>query len=101
MKITKQDIEKAKNEYLSAKEQLEAVKQAYAEQECPFKVGEKVAIPSRFSDAEIQISIIKPPRSEVFGAWEVSGPKYKKDGKLGVREEGMSQFMYEYEKEGR
>lgn len=96
MTITSDDVKDALREFKEASDKLDSIKQAYAEQECPFAIGEIIAISyRRNSSARIKVSNITYPKYAMGGSWIINGRIIKGDGNPGLRTAELSQWKYE------
>lgn len=97
--ITKSEIEAFENTcnalhetYAKACDQLRSLKDQYAEQECPFSVGEIVKVQGySHRGKSMKITKILAPLHSFEGAWRVVGFVVKKDGTPGKVEATFSE----------
>lgn len=95
--INRAAIEQAEENLAKAEQHVLELKQAFAEQECPFEIGQRVTNHYGFTETnkEIIITDIETPGQYMYDCdWVVAGLLIRADGKVGKKQVRFSSGQY-------
>lgn len=95
MEISQHQIDDAAEKAKAALDSLAKIRKAFAEQECPHKVGDTVDICGySFKGKQMQVVAVCPNEWDYYGKWKVIGRVIKKDGTLGEQNAEYTERQY-------
>ena len=99
--ITFDQIESADAELKTLKQKVDALKQQYAEQECPYILGQVVKVVGSPYKAHVERDMVvsRIMYDDYSKSWVATGHILKKDGSKGLFQGRVSAFNLEYEED--